>query len=501
MVNDSMDVDITPDRKLITKMGQASGYLLWQALSELVDNSVDARINELGGPIKISIQFDGSGGEFLYGTEGEYDLEISDNGKGMDFEEFSKCMKLAYVDEKKGDVKRLGYFGLGMKTASANLGSKFKVISKPYKGKEKYTLIFDEEDFIKNGSWDKFQIDRESDESDWHGTIIKIKKRSKLNVYKEKINRLKKNFGKQYTYLIQNNIIDLKINTGSVKSESIELEKDSEFAPDGKYYLDFLLTTGQKVTGWYGFRPVQARNTGVVSEQAFGFNIYWRQRLVGRYEKIGFPIHTTFHRLIGELNLDDFSVTHNKRELVKESPEYMALAGISQNEDSENPDHHESELWVHLKGAIDSFKRRNEERINLIKRTKDAAEEGIISLATYRTLKKKINSREIKSDTVNELIEQEAKLRQRSLSTFVDNSNLEIKGPEEDPNEGDIKNVFKVVSVNIDNNQLEINKKIFPMERVSENEDWVLRIKGKYGKIISINSENCKDELEKLFNF
>jgi len=422
-------VDITPDRTLITKMGKASHYDVWQALSELIDNAVDARINEVKKPVEISIQFSSFGGTFLFGNEGEYDLEVSDDGKGMNFEEFSTCLKLAFVGKKKEKKTRLGKFGLGLKTSVSSLGSKFKIISKAYKGNERYSLVFDEKDFIEKGDWSKFRIIKEEDSGKWHGTIIKIKSRKEVRIYKEKINRLKEKFSLQYSYLMQNDILKIKVNTGQVKPHEPELEKDPENAPDGKYPLEFTLSTGQKVSGWYGFRELGAKKSGVVSQHHYGLHIYWRQRLVAEYEKVGIRIHTEFQRLIGELHFEDFPVTHDKTNIIRDSEAYNALAGPRKEDDTNSRQYQNGELYKHLKKGLDNFNKQKNERIALYKEVDSAIENNYISLGFGRKLKNKIKKKEITKSTVKKIIQEEAKRTQEKLKPFLEDEDSKSSSP------------------------------------------------------------------------
>ena len=50
----SGELDITPDKSLFRKLG-STGYHTYEALSELVDNSIDARMS---GPITIRVTLD-----------------------------------------------------------------------------------------------------------------------------------------------------------------------------------------------------------------------------------------------------------------------------------------------------------------------------------------------------------------------------------------------------------------------------------------------------------
>lgn len=97
-------IDVTPDQTLMPKLGQ-SGYSVPQAIAELVDNAIDARIE--GEPLTIAIKI------------GKNEITVSDNGQGMDRDEMHSAMVLGYSTKKD----QLGEFGLGLKTSCTSLGN------------------------------------------------------------------------------------------------------------------------------------------------------------------------------------------------------------------------------------------------------------------------------------------------------------------------------------------------------------------------------------------
>src|SRR3989344_8460939 len=103
-------VNITPDKSLMIKIGQKN-YRIQEAIAELVDNSVDARLpNE-----KLLIDISLSGDKII----------LEDNASGMDEEMFTDAVILG----KSSKQNKLGLYGLGLKTACMNLGKKFTIIS------------------------------------------------------------------------------------------------------------------------------------------------------------------------------------------------------------------------------------------------------------------------------------------------------------------------------------------------------------------------------------
>ena len=74
-------INITPDKTLFPKMGN-TGYTVAEALSELIDNSIDAR--EENRSLEINIKIDKQKGHIL----------VEDNGRGMNEEVASNTLEV-----------------------------------------------------------------------------------------------------------------------------------------------------------------------------------------------------------------------------------------------------------------------------------------------------------------------------------------------------------------------------------------------------------------------
>ncbi|MEC0269708.1 ATP-binding protein [Paenibacillus anseongense] len=108
---------VVPDASPIIQSLRAIGYSLETAVADIVDNSLDARANQ----IKI---------EMVWNEDKSY-IRIEDNGWGMSEQELVLAMKLGSKDplENRGS-KELGRFGMGLKTASFSLGQRLTVLTK-----------------------------------------------------------------------------------------------------------------------------------------------------------------------------------------------------------------------------------------------------------------------------------------------------------------------------------------------------------------------------------
>jgi len=170
---------------------RSTGYDVYSAIYELIDNSIDAESTE----IKISYQ-----------KESKI-LSISDNGKGMSLTNLTEMMNLGC--DRTYSTSEIGYFGVGMKSACLNLLD--------LDDKDSFVEIItndgNEESIIK---W--IPIDNPLDyfigeavKGNNLGTTIIIHGVKKIS---EQI--LKKNIGVIYYPILQNNIVQINVNETNI---------------------------------------------------------------------------------------------------------------------------------------------------------------------------------------------------------------------------------------------------------------------------------------------
>jgi hypothetical protein len=296
-------IDITPDKSLMPKLASA-GYSFVQAVSELVDNSIDARSE--GQRLRIKIDL------------GRDHIQVLDDGKGMSRREAAACLKLAY-SEKQG---KLGEFGLGLKTACLSLGRRFKVWTTTEGPTESYLIEFDEDRWSDPSSkWTDYPLtvlSKKSPES--HGTTVKVD-RLKVKTLGRTTN-LRETLAVRFAPFILSGEIQIEVNRKICKPIEPIL------TDEGKTHFDFNVS-GNRVYGWYGLLR-EGSQRGL-----YGFNTFRRGRLITAFTKIGFDEHPTVARIVGEIHMDQVPVTHNKREWIVESPEYIAVEARLRQELSE----------------------------------------------------------------------------------------------------------------------------------------------------------------------
>jgi hypothetical protein len=100
----SHQIDLPPNASQLIEGLRDTGYDFYAAIADIVDNSIDA------GASKIEIRLEME-------PDGVLALSIGDNGCGMSADELKVAMTYGAIAERK-NPKRLGHFGLGLKTAS-----------------------------------------------------------------------------------------------------------------------------------------------------------------------------------------------------------------------------------------------------------------------------------------------------------------------------------------------------------------------------------------------
>lgn len=306
MVN-SIDVDITPDKTLIQKLGLI-GYRTEQAIAELIDNSIDARIEETPEIIEIILSFENR------------TITVKDNGNGMDREELTNAMTIAKGTKVDG---KLGKFGIGMKSACSALGKNFTIATSRKNSKKEYFIIYDEDEWLsdKSRTWENFRITEYEQEKDkeWHGTKIVISK-LKVPLYSNQVANFNESFGIRYAPYILDGQIQLRINTTICKPQEPEIVEGT------RKDIHITLLDGSVIKGY-----VALLNKRSIKGH-YGIHLFKNGRLIKAYEKFGFKPHPEVAKIVGKLDLDFVPVNFHKSAFIEDSPEYQAAEKAFANE-------------------------------------------------------------------------------------------------------------------------------------------------------------------------
>ena len=288
-------IDISPHRSILTKIAQ-TGYSIQEAISELIDNAIDARLPDNKLTVSVDISPDM--------------IVISDTGSGMNEEQAAKSIRLGF-SEKKG---QLGEFGLGLKTSTSFLGKSFTLITTPRDSKEEYVLEWDEDHWLEHGDWYKYPfIINRGVEANKSGTTVIIKK-LKVEFSDKLLKNIQEEFGLRFGPFIQNGELELIFNKEICPPfvPVIVDDKKNEFTFEFK---------GGKAWGWWGYQ------LSGLNKSYYGFHTYRRGRLVTTYDKIGLTPNQDIKQIIGDLHIEGIPITHDKKGWLKSSKQYQDLEG------------------------------------------------------------------------------------------------------------------------------------------------------------------------------
>lgn len=138
-MNDATDPDINlPDPSRLIFGLRDTGYDFNTAAADIIDNSIAAGANEVN--VQVDLRPDGR--KFVY---------FGDNGSGMNPAQLFDAMR--YGAPRRSNLKSLGKFGLGLKTASSSICLKFALISRDDPDAPLHKLAWDLEHVEAQNSW------------------------------------------------------------------------------------------------------------------------------------------------------------------------------------------------------------------------------------------------------------------------------------------------------------------------------------------------------------
>ncbi len=289
-------VDITPDKSLIQKLG-LTGYRTVDAISELLDNSIDARVSNQTERVDVVFDY---GGKVI---------SVSDDGLGMNLEELKNGLTIA--KGTKFEKGTLGKFGLGMKSACSTLGKEFTITTSKSDSNSEFFIHYDEEKWLDDSSstWKNFEIETSKKTHPWHGTTIKI---TKLNVplYPNQAITLRKNLGIRYEPYMTSNQVSLYVNTRECEPLKILIQEKS------KKEFNMKLANNHYLRGWIGLLEKRSISGD------YGIHLYKNNRLIKAFDKFGIRNHPEVAKIMGKLHLDHVPVNFHKTGFIEDSLEY-----------------------------------------------------------------------------------------------------------------------------------------------------------------------------------
>lgn len=299
-------------------------YKVWFAIAEFVDNStqayqnskkvLDEALKKNNKQLEVKITYH-------IGENSKQDyFEIEDNSIGMSLKDLEQAFVIG--SPPKISTGRSKY-GLGMKTAAFWLGDKWSVTTKKLNDPLEYTVNLDLKS-ISKGNLDLSPSERKVARNK-HYTIIRIDNLHRRYVG-QTIGKIKSFLSSIYRMDIKNNILNLYWNGD--KSQWYDYSnKDFIHNKENKpYKRNFKFSIGKKkVRGWAGVLKSGGRSKG-------GFALFQANRVIqsppngykpeGIFgEQEGGRNDLINQRLVGEINLDGFEVSHTKDSILWDGTE------------------------------------------------------------------------------------------------------------------------------------------------------------------------------------
>ena len=285
-----------PGKPPIRRPG-STGCRTYEALSELVDNSIDARMS---GIVSVHVALDYAG----------QSMRVADDGAGMALSELRDAMTIA-KESANPPGSRLGPPGLDMKTACSLLGGSFTIVtSKPGSGVE-YVVDYDEDSWEHKPAMQRHRIsysERPKEDKASHGTTITITK-AKIPLYAEQTTKFKKRFGERYAAYLKQKQAKITINSVACKPVSPQLARNTT----RRFRVD---TPAGPIKAWAGL--LQRRSVA----GSCGISLYCKDRLIKTHTRFGIMDCSQIAKVVGGISLDHVPVNLYKTGFITESAEY-----------------------------------------------------------------------------------------------------------------------------------------------------------------------------------
>ena len=288
-------------------------YKWWFALAEFVDNSTQSYTDH-GAELETAYKTDGERFSVSISTDTDF-VRVSDNAMGMNLNDLERAMVVGVPPE---NTKGRSRYGLGMKTAACWIGDKWKIVTTKLGDPTEYTVELDVNEVVA-GNISPPLSQRDVSAND-HYTVLEIAGHHRP-LRGRTISKVKEYLQSIYRIDISSEMMVLRYNDAELEWKGFS-EIDFLRRKDGSVHRDsyiFEIDTDPKkvVEGWVGVLHKGSRSKA-------GFSILHRQRLIKgwpdswRPEKvfgIGGRNDLINQRVVGEVNLEEFEVSHTKDEI------------------------------------------------------------------------------------------------------------------------------------------------------------------------------------------
>ena len=288
-------------------------YTPWHAIAELVDNAtqsyfdnqdiLDEVLSEARDALTVGIVYDRAAGL----------LRVSDNAMGMSYDELSSALRVGIPPQNTSGRSK---YGMGMKTSSCWIGNRWTVRTKKLGDTQEHYVTIDV-DKIAGGDNDLSHYITDDRPKNDHYTIVEIRDHNQV-FQGRTIGKIKDFLRSIYRQDLRNGWVTIEWQGSRLEWDDTDFQflTAADGSPHRKVF-EFNVN-GKDVKGWVGILDRGSRSKA-------GFSILHADRVVRgwpeswRPETIyGFQGRNDLvnQRLVGEIHLNDFDVSHTKDDIL-----------------------------------------------------------------------------------------------------------------------------------------------------------------------------------------
>jgi Histidine kinase-, DNA gyrase B-, and HSP90-like ATPase len=296
-------------------------YTPWYAFAEFVDNSTQAYFNNKEA-LNQTYEKESKYLEVIIDYQPENDkIIISDNSFGMGEVTLQKALTVGLPPENNDGRSK---YGLGMKTAAFWFGDEWRIRTTELGDKILHEVDININDIITNESGETTNLihKKTNVSSETHFTEIEITKLNRT-LKGRTLSKIREYLSSMYRMDFRN--YNLKIYWQNTLLEWDDLDSKLYKTEDGKPFkqtFKFIIENEKTVSGWVG-----VLGKGNAGRKHAGFSIIKANRVIEGWPR-GFKPNSVFgdlddgvndlvnQRVVGELYLDDFEVSHTKDTII-----------------------------------------------------------------------------------------------------------------------------------------------------------------------------------------
>jgi len=292
-------------------------YTPWHALAEFVDNSTQSYFDHQD-ELDPVLQADGEGltVSIVYEKDqGTGFLRITDNALGMSYDDLQRALHVAHPPSNTSGRSK---YGMGLKTGATWIGNHWTVRTKKL-GETTEHFVEIDVDAIASGKNELPYVRVEGKSDAAHYTIIEITRHNR-RFQGRTLGKIKDFLRSMYREDFRKNVLKLEWQGDPLTWHDID--ERLLIAPDGTPYkkdFEFNVDDTKRVHGWVGILERGSRADAGFSiihsgRVVRGWPDSWRpSKLYGQMQGSNDLVN---QRLVGEIHLDAFEVSHTKDDIL-----------------------------------------------------------------------------------------------------------------------------------------------------------------------------------------